>query len=314
MAKGSVSNVGTFSYEDPENLYFKQIVPPNDINYESDVEFALNGDSIRHRHVPQAWSPELKGFKKTPELSVWTDKHHKYLYENGSAGRNTPQGGIQQPKGNVAILSPILRPMFATLRPTSNQASVYSLDKLKIIPRPEKIRGRPCVQGYVVEQDAQGTYRFSVWYDVERDYSLVREVHSLNGTITRQMDIDYAPNETVGWLPSRWNWSRRKDPRGSIDMTIRVEAVRAEFNQTLNSALFDIAFPVGTAVIDSVSDTMYMVQPDGRKEVFYSQPVPQSASGTQFYSWVWGSIAVVVLVLLIYVVGRISSRLRKSAS
>jgi outer membrane lipoprotein-sorting protein len=310
-AKGSIVDVGTMEYEDPDNFYHKQIIPPRDITYDTDVEFYIENNSIRHHYTPQSWIPGGDGLKKTPETVVWTEKKYKYLYER-TAGVDQPQGGIQDPKDRTTVLTPYLRPIFMTVRPTSKHFSVYQLDQLTVVSTIEKVRGRPCIRANITKDVHLGKYQFSVWYDLERDYCLVRETQSINGVITRQMDIDYAPHDIVGWIPTRWNWSRRSDPKGRIDTTFRAENVRAEFNTSLDPALFDIEFPMNTMVSDSVTNTIYKVKPDGNR-VIYSRPSEQIASSQQWPSVLWWAGCLIGCAFLIYGGRWIYSRFQKVA-
>jgi hypothetical protein len=298
-------------YEDPDNFYHKQIIPPRDITYDTDVEFYIENNSIRHHYTPQSWIPGGDGLKKTPRLVVWTEKVEKYLYEK-TAGRDYPQGAVKPPSDRLNVLTPYLRPIFVTVRPTSKHFFGYQLDQLTIASTIEKVRGRPCIRANITKEDSQGVYQFNVWYDLERDYCLVRETQSINGVITRQMDIDYAPHDIVGWIPTRWNWSRRSDPKGRIDTTFRAENVQAEFNTSLDPALFDIEFPVDTTVIDSITNTMYTIFPHG-KEQFYPPVANGQISRLSNTTLLWCATLIVVLVLLIFLRRRIIFRAQEKA-
>ena len=294
--------MGSREYEDPDNFYHKQIIPPREIEYTSEAELVMEGNSVRHQHVPQTWIANGNALKKTPELRVWTKDHSKHLYANGGSGRDEPQGGIAKSGSVFGLHTPNIRPLLSSMRPASKPFVAYDLDKMIAAPKADKIRGRPCIQFYLTEQVHQGTYRLSLWYDKERDYCLVREIESINGTIVSQMDVDYEMNQTVGWFPARWSWSRRINLKGAIDWTFRAEGVRAEFNQTLSPALFDIQFPNGTDVIDNVSNTMYTVRPTGQ-EVFYSRSSPLTAGSSRsifqaVYVWVVALLVGIPLVLL----------------
>jgi hypothetical protein len=101
-----------------------------------------------------------------------------------------------------------------------------------------------------------------LWVDPRRDDLIVQRVFKSGDKLT-VTSIEYRPDKTVGWVPSRWTvkYTLAGIPQAIWDTTV----VDYSINQPIPPGTFDLAFPPRTFVTDAVSNEHYLVRADGSK-------------------------------------------------
>jgi hypothetical protein len=81
-----------------------------------------------------------------------------------------------------------------------------------------------------------------------------------------RIEIDYRPDPAARWLPTGWKttvWNARH----VLSKTCTVRVANCEINPSIDDNHFDLVFPAGTRVIDSVRQTEFVVLDDGSERV-----------------------------------------------
>ena len=145
----------------------------------------------------------------------------------------------------------------------------YALVNHTYTGRVVTVRGRRCSE---FRKEVTGDKSVSnIYLDFERDFLLVRHVEAAaNGTVTLTYDVDYQPDATAGWVPSRWDY-HSKTATGKTLSRVECTLTGVDFNLDIPDADFDAAIPPRAMVIDSTSGQKqaYVMLPDGRR----SKPV-----------------------------------------
>lgn len=123
------------------------------------------------------------------------------------------------------------------------------------------------------------------WIDAARGYSVVRyKSHSSAGRGRRtQLDIEYAPDKTVGWVPKRWKTTTYVDKTNSLARRLECEVVSYELNRPLSSDLFTLSFPAGARVYDLRNpdeEVCYEILPSGQRKEISRRPLQNACSAT----------------------------------
>ncbi len=99
----------------------------------------------------------------------------------------------------------------------------------------------------------------------DQDFSITSMSHfTIDGVRLRTQDVEYTQVAEGVWLPvsARVSSFSRDHPEEHVVREIVLEPIDLnafEFGKDYDASLFDIEFPVGTAVIDTVSNINYMV-------------------------------------------------------
>ncbi len=122
-------------------------------------------------------------------------------------------------------------------------------------PGPDGMVIVPVGEGNLGVQHTETDY----WLDPERDYVMTRmTARTPNGNVVEEARLDYAPNENLGFVPVKLEYTSYGPDGGIIDRLNRT-VVAAETNFPVDEALFDKPFPEGTKVKDLVRNREYMV-------------------------------------------------------
>ncbi len=150
-------------------------------------------------------------------------------------------------------------------------ASLGNLDptKLSMSTEPEIVNGRSCI---VLRQERGANNLVDiVWVDAAREFVPVRFVNSSKeGIVSLQVDISYAKDANYGWVPASWKFSKM-GPNGGIDWSWGTNAIKYKLNEAIAESTFQMNYPSGTFVHDSVTKEQYILLDNGQK-----RPVAQS--------------------------------------
>jgi hypothetical protein len=145
--------------------------------------------------------------------------------------------------------------------PLSMDLVDISSPDFNVLSEDEIIGGRHCVKlRFPIKGDDLLRGWFDIlWMDPSRDDIIVRWEQGIPDTPSMFMSIDYAPDKTLGWLPSRCTYS-------DASTTAEAEtATKIAINERYPIAMFRQTFPPGTQVGDQRLSQRYVIGPDGSK-------------------------------------------------
>jgi hypothetical protein len=202
--------------------------------------------------------------------------HHdgEYLSTfDGNRGMRWHAGrGGGGPVGTGAILSqPVfddalnvhLKAITLCLRPLDpNFDGGAPLSDFEIVSRDDAVDGRSCM---LLRQRADASKHnvvFLLYVDPERDFVVLRWATEVDGKLWAQLDIAYAQDAVIGWVPSGWNLFM---PRGTNPERYTCTVTDYALNEPLSDKLFVIDFPPGTYVVNRASGEQYLLRDGGEK-------------------------------------------------
>ncbi len=137
----------------------------------------------------------------------------------------------------------------------------FRLGDFQVISAPAVIRGVLCTT--LEARSATGDVE-TLWLDGTRDWLVVRSQYGHNDRRSVICDFDYAVNDQIGHVLSKWNirlLNAKRAPEASYDHTV----LRTVLNKGTQELSREIAFPVGARVLDETWNPKIVgiVQPDG---------------------------------------------------
>ena len=199
---------------------------------------------------------------------TYNDGTYKSLMRPRSALRNRLDGIINRPEGFPAALSMPFLPLTYLFRGLDSRY-YQGLRNFVLTGRAANVGGRICIE---VAKDKAPGFSEVFWLDRERDYVVVRKTITERGFPTWQLDVTYAPDAIVGWVPNSWDYIIRGGKANIIAQSGRSVVRRYEINPDLSDSDFDVVFPPRTRVTDlsSGKEVQYVIQEGGEKGVTIS--------------------------------------------
>jgi hypothetical protein len=139
------------------------------------------------------------------------------------------------------------RCLFDALCPLDPQYGRFDLSKFHVAKRGGTIDGVPCV---ILETDVDRGRQEDYWLDPARDYLLLREHRTLNGTDISRIDIRYRFEPTFGWIPTGFKDAFAGE--GGAMMFSSIDTITDfSINGQIPDSEFKIEIPKGAQVNDS---------------------------------------------------------------
>lgn len=180
------------------------------------------------------------------------------------------EGTIFVEKWNPYAIDTVIKPILLAFRPLSPGMYRQSPLRFRIRQRSVELDGVECVLvEYPPEEGSE--LRDEYWLDPAHGYRAIRyqSYAGLTQPSTR-LDIEYADDPDVGWVPIRWSETRT----GMISGTSLTNVAKYEINPEIPDEEFTLEFPIGTHVTDNrlyPKDDRFVIQEDG-----YWRPVTRA--------------------------------------
>ena len=139
------------------------------------------------------------------------------------------------------------------------------LSDFDVVSRNETIDNRPCVLLRQRSGASEGGIVHLLYVDPAREYVVLRWAEQVNGQLSAQIDITYASDRTIGWVPSAWSLVLMSS--GVITERATDSVNEYALNEPLSDKLFAINFPAGTYVDDRPAGTKYLLKHGGEKRL-----------------------------------------------
>lgn len=257
LVKGSISdNAPSFKLRDNAKGARN---PPEDVTYEKDCQFSLDGNKVRYGFSGKVWNASQGRLDAVEGLSTYDGAFSKEFYPKHEA-RTTPTGMILQKGSYEGASEGFLRPVILFFRPFEPELAGIDLSAFSVIGS-SKVRGVQCIE----LQHSMGQSSLKLSLDPKRDYLLMRHTISAGGR-PYQIDVDYRRDAQWGWVPFTWETSSTGSS-GKIRESQSASVTGFDANRRLPSNDFDVAFTPGTRVTDDVERTRWLVLPGGGKRV-----------------------------------------------
>lgn len=230
---------------------------------------------VSHKTQTSLYVDKQGRFRLDSEGEVWSSEDWAYVpqtitdvlegefarsFHSHSGFARFPGGFIGDRKASP--MARVLRcvPIMIVFRPFDRAMSHFDPANLRLTTERGMVDGRSCI----VFRQRNGDYVRSVWVDNARDFVPVRYVSGPRGRTSIQIDISYSNDPRYGWIPTSWNIALM-DAHGGIEESWDTRSVKYELNEIIPDSAFQLAFPPGTMVRDSIAKGNYLVLENGEK-------------------------------------------------
>jgi hypothetical protein len=316
----------------------RMTIPPQTTTYESSYTIVVEGGKMRIESNGLGVSHE-DGLVPQMHMAVSNGEVVKCYLPTGLSPY--PTGSVWEGTSNPRATTTDYLPVLLTFRPFHPAMASFTRDELlsparfTIDSRRTPMERRNCICLKELPSPKRAGYVRSFWLDPEREYSLMRYTvqapMDAGGRVVVQLDsFEYEQNGST-WVPTAWRMVDT-NPRGAIRQSTMAKVERYSLNPPVEPEEFDIAFPPGTWVTQTLGKdrggprVQYIVREGGEKRVIteneqsasYEQLL-RSESGNAFQAgrersgWgkYWASLgALAFLLAAVVLAARLRSRAR----
>jgi hypothetical protein len=211
----------------------------------------------RLEYTSTSWSAEKGGYVPQAVTDVFDGKARKLLIPSGWL--DYPCASITGDIATQWAADVRFSPIGMVLRPLS--MGFFDTAKLVITPNTALVDQQPCL---IVTHSQGQDLENRVWVDPARDYVPVRWYEVYRGTTTVSIEIKYSSDPQYGWVPTSWNYAYLL-PKGEVRESISCKVTHYEINKPISDDTFDIQFPPGTWVTDTINNETYIVREGGKR-------------------------------------------------
>ncbi len=238
--------------------------PPSDLALTGKCRLSVGYGVMKYEYDGSAWSVKHHEARPGSTLSTFDGNLYKRIHVKNVAD-NYPDAVIKLPGKNTSMeFNDVgILPLWLAVRGAQMVAQQhYPLLLYEPSGQTMAIGGRPCRE--FVADNRQTGVTSRLYLDAERDYQLVRNIDTFKDIVTLKVDVAYAPNPEVGWLPDKWEYVI-KDRQGRVGVSVACKLTSAEINPTLPEGEFDAQLPPRTRVTDLTGEkeVQYVVRDDG---------------------------------------------------
>jgi hypothetical protein len=219
--------------------------PPRDYLVKGTSSVSLDGGKLRHSSDHQNWDPRGRKLYAEHYVDVFDGHLFKDLQDPASGQDSHASAVIRTCNRSESAGKFDILPLIFTFR-GSHPQFFQDLPKFQLTGQTITVAGHPCLE-FVRDRGPPGQREF-LYVDRIRDYVVVKEMIVFEGQPNWQLDVKYAPDDAVGWIPKSWQYVIRFGKEHRIIHSGRRTLVRYEINPPMDDREFDIAFPPGTLV------------------------------------------------------------------
>jgi hypothetical protein len=236
--------------------------PPRDYLVKGTSGVSLDGAKLRYSYDHQQWDPRGKKLYAEQYVDVFDGEFFKFLQDPASGQDSHASAAVRKHQASESALQFPILPLILAFRGVHPQF-FRDLPKFEITGKIMAISGRPCLE--LVRDAGPPGQREFLYLDQNRSYVVVKEMIVHGGPPECQLDLTYAADELVGWVPKSWEYVMRFGKDHQFVNSGRNAVLRYELNPAMDESEFDIVFPPGTLVHNETSgdDLLSVVQDNG---------------------------------------------------
>jgi beta-lactamase regulating signal transducer with metallopeptidase domain/thiol-disulfide isomerase/thioredoxin len=245
-------------------------MPPEDAEIEQTYTMWLEGALVRIEERGQVLDENTGKFGPYEDTSVLgADGVERELWHSAQIKPSALVGPLRHIPAGVqyqAVLQAyrLMDPVLGKVSPS----------EVRFVGRAEQ-QGHPCI---LIERQyklSNSSWFHRWWLAEDMAYSVLRwEDRRENGEPMVQLDMQYAPDDHIGWRLMSWSLTLWPGPQRE-PVTRKNVATEVLLNETVALGTFSITFPPGTEVSDRFSGKVYIV---GAQPETYPAPVEGSMS------------------------------------
>jgi len=252
------------SIEIPNSRGTSEVVryPDKDTVVESTYSVIIDGQKYRRDEHSVMWSSLRGGFGPHNNTLAFVNGTSRGYYSHGHETRGFVGKDFRDPEMFEYY------PIFMAYRLFDSLLGYAKPEELSFVARASH-EGHPCVilqkctAHYAYGQTLPQGERY--WLAEDQDYSIVRweAFHTNGGQLSNQLDMRYEYDEEMGWILKSWEAASFTIEGKLKSPSWTSEAVVACVNDPVDAEDFEIVFPTGTHVRNSIAGTEYVAGEGG---------------------------------------------------
>ncbi len=204
------------------------------------------------------WSEEQNEYVSQEVMIVFDGQHKRVFFAQGPDGY--PLAFITGDTASELLGQADLLPIRLVYRPFGTAQGLFNQSALAVTQKKGVVEGEPCV----ILRHTKDASEDEVWVAPSKAFVPVRWVTSRRGRVSTQVDISYSEDADYGWVPTSWNVASLS-PQGAVQSTWSATVTEYKLNTPIADSTFQIEYPVGTWVRNTVTDETYIVREEGDK-------------------------------------------------
>jgi hypothetical protein len=252
-------SAGAVSKGDPMYKGSTKIVPAKETLLESENIIAVDGNRVRiERNHPVFHAPTGQLTPHRME-AYFNGEVAKVYYPNGVNNEGKGAGVIEQAARQEMTRESKFLPIMMFIRGADDACSPYPFPKFRPTGARLIVSGANCLE-YVFELAPGGQVR--AWLDPAEEYIIRRLQHQRAEKLTRQTDISYRKDPSLGRLIESWVATSYFDD-GTVSSSVEGRVKEIRTNEQYKDGYFDVTFAENTEVFDQRNRKYYRVKSDG---------------------------------------------------
>jgi len=207
----------------------------------------------------QVWSREASAYVPQSTCNLLDGELQK-TFSSRTITTEFPIGIIMDGTTSDSRKVVLYWPIMLAYRPFDTTMSYLDPGSLKMTAEQGMVDGRPCL----ILRQRTGDFVRTVWVDAGREFVPVRCLSERGGVTSFQIDVSHSKDAKYGWVPTSWSIALL-EKHGAISESWDAKVVKYELNETIPESTFQLNYPPGTMVSNSMTKESYLVLEDGGK-------------------------------------------------
>jgi hypothetical protein len=232
--------------------------PAEDTEVTNAYTLLVGGGKVRFSQKGLAWHSSEGEFVPFEQQGLFSEGVQRNLIVSG---------GYAVIRSRTEILgNPKYGPPFLAYRLLDPVMGPAGSDQLSVVGQAER-EGHPCLVAEATRTYPGGNQTYRWWFAQDMDLFVIRAEFVWPDSGSELVtDLEYEPGAEVGWRLSSWT-------RAGFTPPVSSTVTEAWFNREVPEDAFDLVFPAGTRVHDTLRGVDYVVGAEGEKSGV-AEPAP----------------------------------------
>lgn len=237
--------------------------PPTDLQLPGQGTLTFDDRNCRFEIKRRAWSVTKREVLDSEAIQVYREGKNTALTTK-SVVVDHPSAEIGKPKRPGDIMEFTYWPITCFARGLNPTFAPFDLGAFELSGKTQVVNGRTCVELVTKSVASKTTRTRTLLLDPGRGFVLARYYTTNGGKMTLRLDVEYAPDPLLGWIPRAWDYVATT-AKGFRLESKQVRQEGWEVNPDLGPDSFTLRLPPRTRVYDTTGGdaVQYVVDDDG---------------------------------------------------
>jgi hypothetical protein len=236
--------------------------PPTDLRLPGSGTLIFDDSSFRADVQRKKWSTKFLKVMDTDSINVY-----KYDKDISLTRRSTiveyPDAEIVRRTKSSNVMEYTYWPITCFARGLSLKFAPFDIDQYELTGNTQVVDKSRCIE--LTRISRANNNREIALIDPSRGFLLVRYYIVTDGRVTTRLDVKYATDPKINWIPKSWDYAISTPIGGWRLGSSQITLEAYEINADLATDTFDLLLPPGTRVYDEYEGPakQYMIRDDG---------------------------------------------------